>query len=94
MLIKLAKNIDKDVNKGLGVRGTHLVLSNAAHPAVFGGGVVGGFAGKELMKKMIPIEKNLSQRFAHHAGRGLAAGLGAGIGALTVKTFRADQEKK
>lgn len=93
MLLKLAENVDTDVNKGLGVRGKHLLLSNAAHPAVFGGGIVGGFAGKELMHKLIPVEANISQRFARYAGRGLSAGIGAGTGAILIKTFQKNKDQ-
>ena len=93
MLLKLAylsRKTLRDENKGMGVRGKNLWLSNAAHPVVLGGGITGGFAAKELMEKVLPeaAQSTIGKRFASYAGKGLGAALGAGTGAVLVKAFR------
>jgi len=91
MLIKLSNTFYKDDNKGMGVRGNQLWFSNAAHPAVFGGGVLGGFAANEILSHSIPDPKTMLQRFHVYGGKALGAAVGAGLGAMTIKSF---QKKK
>ena len=99
MLLKLSYISRKtlvDENKGMGVRGKNLWLSNAAHPAVLGGGIVGGFGASELINHVLPeaARETVGKRFAAYAGKGLGAALGAGTGAVLVKAFKPKPEEK
>lgn len=88
MLLKIASSFYKDENKGMGVRGKNLWLSNAAHPAVLAGGVLGGFTASEVLNHSIPDPKTVLQRFHIYGGKAMGAALGAGLGAMAVKSFQ------
>ena len=55
MIIKLAELVEplRD-DRHDSVKGDHLLLGNYAHPAVIGGGILGGWAGNETLDRIMP----------------------------------------